>query len=58
MNGNASIYKFMDRSVLEMVVEEHLSTRHNTRLLIWPILNLEQVLKGDYSCLVVCYHNL
>ena len=45
MNGNASIYKFMDRSVLEMVVEEHLSTRHNTRLLIWPILNLEQVLK-------------
>jgi hypothetical protein len=45
MNGNASIYRFMARSVSEMVVEERLSTRHNTRLLIWSILNLEQVLK-------------
>ena len=45
MDHNAHIYEFMDRSVVEALLREHLSGRQNKRLLIWSLLNVEQYLK-------------
>jgi len=40
MNKNAPIYDFMDRSVVEALLQEHLSGTQNRRLLIWSLLNV------------------
>jgi asparagine synthase (glutamine-hydrolysing) len=45
MDGNARIYEFMDQSVVEALLREHLSGHQNKRLLIWSLLNVEQYLK-------------
>lgn len=45
MNGNARIYEFMDRAVVEPMIQEHLNGTENRRLLIWSLLNVEQYLK-------------
>ena len=45
MDGNAYIYEFMDRSVVEPMIKEHLNGTSNRRLLIWSLLNMEQYLK-------------
>ena len=45
MNGDAHIHEFMDRTAVEVLVQEHLNGTQNRRLLIWSLLNVEQYLK-------------
>lgn len=41
---NARIYEFLDRNTVKFLVDEHLEGKQNRRLLIWSLLNLEQLL--------------
>jgi asparagine synthase (glutamine-hydrolysing) len=41
-NNNARIYDYMDPSVVQELVDEHLTGKRNRRLLIWSLLNVEQ----------------
>ena len=43
-NKNARIYEFMDEAAVRPLVDEHLEGRHNRRLLIWSLLNVEKTL--------------
>jgi asparagine synthase (glutamine-hydrolysing) len=43
-DGNARIYEFLDRSVVQRLVKQHLDGEQNRRLLIWSLLNFEQIL--------------
>lgn len=45
-NKNARIYNYMDREPLIELVNSHLNGEENKRLLIWSLLNLEQLLSG------------
>jgi asparagine synthase (glutamine-hydrolysing) len=47
MNGHARIYDYLDRKAVQDLVGEHLSGERNRRLLIWSLLNVEQVLRQD-----------
>lgn len=40
-NGHARVFEFIDRRATLSMVEEHLAGKHNRRLLIWSLLNLE-----------------
>ena len=44
LNKNAKIYDFLDRPSIETLVSSHLKGKENRRLLIWSLLNLEQIL--------------
>ena len=48
MDDNAHIYEFMDQSVVEALLYEHLTGKQNKRLLIWSLLNVEQYLKDTF----------
>jgi len=55
-NNHSRIYDFLDYKTVERLVEEHLSGKHNRRLFIWSLLNVEQWLKHnripeDVACL-------
>ncbi len=41
-NKHALIYDYMDRKVVQQMVDDHLEGRENRRLLIWSLLYLEQ----------------
>ena len=41
MNDNAEIYKYLDRSTIQGLVNKHLEGEENKRLLIWSLLNVE-----------------
>jgi len=43
-NRGARIYEFMDEAAVRSLVDEHLEGRHNRRLLIWSLLNVEKTL--------------
>jgi asparagine synthase (glutamine-hydrolysing) len=43
-DSKARIYEFLDRSVVQGLVKQHLDGEQNRRLLIWSLLNFEQVL--------------
>jgi len=45
-NKNALIYNFVNQSVIESLVQEHLDGKQNRRLLIWSLINFEQYLKS------------
>jgi asparagine synthase (glutamine-hydrolysing) len=45
MNGDARIYALLDKDSVQTLVGEHLDGKHNRRLLIWSLLNVEEVLK-------------
>lgn len=45
LNKNAPIYQFMDQSVVESLLQEHLSGTQNKRLLIWSLLNVNSWLE-------------
>ncbi len=51
LNGDAHIYKWVDRQAIHELVNEHLDGRQNRRLLIWSLLNLdaymEQIFEGQ-----------
>lgn len=41
MNKDAKIYEFLDRKVIQDLVEEHLSGLKNRRLMIWSLISFE-----------------
>ena len=45
MNGQARIYDYLDKGAVQSLVGEHLSGERNRRLLIWSLLNVEEVLR-------------
>jgi len=47
MNSHARIYDYLDKQAVQDLVGEHLSGERNRRLLIWSLLNLEEVLRQD-----------
>jgi asparagine synthase (glutamine-hydrolysing) len=42
--GNPRWSQYMDQSILNSLVREHLSGENNRRLLIWSLLNIEEVI--------------
>ncbi|MCP5200989.1 MAG: asparagine synthase (glutamine-hydrolyzing) [Gammaproteobacteria bacterium] len=44
-DGSARIFEFLDRSATLALVDEHLSGARNRRLLIWSLLNVEELCK-------------
>lgn len=46
LQGNPRMYEFVDRKVVQKLVEDHLSGRQNRRLFIWSLLNFEKWLKS------------
>ena len=42
LNGGARIYRFLDRTAVQGLINEHLEGRTNRRLLVWSLLNFEQ----------------
>jgi asparagine synthase (glutamine-hydrolysing) len=42
MRPNAAIYAFLDRTIVQGLVAEHLEGKVNRRLLIWSLLSVEQ----------------
>ena len=45
LQPRAAIYDYLDRSSVERLINDHLEGRENRRLLIWSLLNLEQILE-------------
>lgn len=45
-NRNARIYEIMDRTEVELLIQEHLGGTQNRRLLIWSFLNLEEWIRS------------
>ena len=44
LNSKARIYDFLDQNIVQGLVIDHLEGRENRPLLIWSLLNLEQLL--------------
>ena len=42
LNSNANIYQYMDKSLVEKMINEHLNGNENKRSLIWSLLNFEE----------------
>jgi asparagine synthase (glutamine-hydrolysing) len=42
LNSNANIYKYMDKSTTQKLINEHLNGEQNRRLFIWSLLNFEE----------------
>lgn len=47
-NNQARIYDFVDRKTVQGLVDDHLEGRENRRLLIWSLLNLEEVCEAYF----------
>lgn len=47
LGGDARIYSYLDADTVRALVGEHLSGDKNRRLLIWSLLNFEQVLENS-----------
>ena len=47
-NKRARIFDVLDRQVVHSLVDDHLQGKENRRLLIWSLLNLEQLLEGHF----------
>lgn len=45
LGPNARIYQYLDRDAVQRLVVDHLAGRENRRLLIWALLNVEEVLE-------------
>ena len=43
LNKDAAMYQWLDRGAIEEMVGEHLNGKRNRRLLIWSLLNLEEL---------------
>ena len=46
LSKNAAIYQVMDRDAVTTLLDEHLSGCSNRRLLIWSLLNVEELLQN------------
>ena len=42
LNNNANIYKYMDKTTTQKLINDHLSGKQNRRLFIWSLLNFEE----------------
>jgi len=42
LGKHARIYEFLDREIIQRLINEHLDGKENRRLLIWSLLNVEQ----------------
>ena len=42
-DSDARVYEYLDRESIQALVDEHLSGKNNKRLLIWSLLNVEQL---------------
>ena len=42
LNNSANIYKYMDKTSTQKLINEHLSGEQNRRLFIWSLLNFEE----------------
>jgi asparagine synthase (glutamine-hydrolysing) len=42
LQGRPRLYEYLDKAAVQSLVNEHLSGKHNRRLLIWSLLNVEQ----------------
>ena len=47
-SNTARIYDLVDRKTVRSLVDEHLEGRQNRRLLIWSLLNLEQIMESCF----------
>ena len=47
-NKKARIYDFLDQKTVLALVGDHLEGRDNRRLLIWSLLNLEQLMESHF----------
>ncbi len=47
MRDGAEIYKLLDKSAVNSLLNEHMSGKQNRRLFIWSLLNVESWLKGN-----------
>lgn len=47
MSNGARIYDYLDRVAVQQLVSQHLSGEQNRRLLIWSLLNVEQMLSDE-----------
>jgi asparagine synthase (glutamine-hydrolysing) len=47
-NNRARIYDLVDQKTVHSLVNDHLEGRENRRLLIWSLLNLEQIMEGYF----------
>ncbi len=45
LNTNAMLYNYLDRKKIHEMINEHLSGKKNRRLLIWSLLNVEELLE-------------
>ena len=43
LNEDAAMYQWLDRAAVKEMVGEHLNGTRNRRLLIWSLLNLEEL---------------
>ncbi|GAX61880.1 asparagine synthetase [Candidatus Scalindua japonica] len=48
-NSDAMIYKFMDKTAVQQLVDVHIEGKQNRRLFIWSLLNLEEWCKQFLS---------
>lgn len=48
-DNNSRIYEFMDKKVVEGLVNEHLEGKNNRRLLVWSLLNVDEYMEGVFS---------
>ena len=42
MNDDAIIFNWLDKEIVNKLIEEHLTGKNNRRLLIWSLLNVEE----------------
>jgi asparagine synthase (glutamine-hydrolysing) len=47
LDDDAHIFKFLDRSAVRRLVEQHMNGEQNRRLLIWSLLNVEMYLNQN-----------
>jgi asparagine synthase (glutamine-hydrolysing) len=47
-SNSARIYDLVDRKTVHSLVDDHLEGRENRRLLIWSLLNLEQIMESHF----------
>ena len=48
MNSNSALYSFFDAATIQSLVGEHLQGTRNRRLLIWSLLNVEELINQFY----------
>ena len=47
-SNSARIYDLVDQKTVRSLVDDHLAGRENRRLLIWSLLNLEQIMESYF----------